>query len=72
MHALDDKLEPKAVRRLELITGPDGGGLVARGESAHSEETLAPGAIVSQIARRPLPWVGDVDGLEACERLSDA
>lgn len=53
MHTLDDKLEPKAVRRLELITGAGRRRTWSREEKARVvEETLAPGAVVSQIARR--------------------
>ncbi|TRL37602.1 transposase [Methylosinus sporium] len=53
MHTHDDKLEPKAVRRLELITGTGRRRAWSREEKARIvEETLAPDAIVSQIARR--------------------
>lgn len=53
MHTLDDKLEPRAVRRLELITGSGRRRAWSREEKARIvEETLAPGAVVSQIARR--------------------
>lgn len=53
MHTHDDKLEPKAVRRLELITGTGRRRAWSREEKARIvEETLAPDAIVSHIARR--------------------
>jgi len=53
VHTLDDKLEPKAVRRLELITGTGRRRAWSREEKARIvEETLAAGAVVSHIARR--------------------
>jgi transposase len=53
VHTLDDKLEPKAVRRLEVITGAGRRRAWSREEKARIvEETLASGAVVSQIARR--------------------
>lgn len=53
MHMLDDKLEPKAVRRLEVITGAGRRRTWTREQKARIvEETLAPSAVVSQIARR--------------------
>ncbi len=53
MHTHDDKLEPKAIRRLELITGTGQRRAWSHEEKARIvEETLAPGAIVSHIARR--------------------
>lgn len=53
MHMLDHKLEPKTVRRLEVITGAGRRRIWSRDEKARIiEETLAPGAVVSEIARR--------------------
>jgi len=53
VHTHDDKLEPKAVRRLELITGAGRRRAWSREEKARMvDETLAPGAVVSHIARR--------------------
>jgi transposase len=53
VHTHDDKLEPKAVRRLELITGTGRRRAWSREEKARLvEETLASDAIVSHIARR--------------------
>jgi transposase len=46
-------LEPKAVRRVEVITGSGGRRRFPDDEKARIiEETLAPGAVVSAIARR--------------------
>jgi transposase len=53
VHTHDDKLEPKAIRRLELITGTGRRRAWSHEEKARIvEETLAPDAIVSHIARR--------------------
>jgi transposase len=53
VHTHDDKLELKAVRRLELITGTGRRRAWSLEEKARIvEETLAPGAVVSHIARR--------------------
>jgi transposase len=50
---LDHKLEPKAVRRIEVITGPGGRRRFAEDEKARIiEEALVPGAVVSAVARR--------------------
>jgi transposase len=50
---LDHKLEPKAVRRIEVITGPGGRRRFADDEKARIiEEALVPGAVVSAVARR--------------------
>ena len=53
MSMLDHKLEPKAVRRIEVITGPGGRRRFADDEKARIiEEALVPGAVVSAVARR--------------------
>jgi transposase len=50
---LDHKLEPKPVRRIEVITGPGGRRRFADDEKARIiEEALVPGAVVSAVARR--------------------
>lgn len=53
MSMLDHKLEPKAVRRIEVITGSGGRRRFADDEKARIiEEALVPGAVVSAVARR--------------------
>ena len=50
---LDHKLEPKAVRRIEVITGPGGRRRFSDDEKARIiEEALMPGAVVSAVARQ--------------------
>ncbi len=50
---LDHKLEPKAVRRIEVITGPAGRRRFADDEKTRIiEEALVPGAVVSAVARQ--------------------
>ena len=50
---LDHMLEPKAVRRLEVITGSGGRRRFSDDEKAGIiEETLVPGAVISAIARQ--------------------
>jgi transposase len=50
---LDHKLEPKAVRRVEVITGPGGRRRFADDEKARIiEEALVPGAVISAVARQ--------------------
>jgi len=50
---LDHKLEPKMVRRVEVITGTGGRRRFADDEKARIiEEALVPGAVVSAVARR--------------------
>jgi transposase len=52
---LDHKLEPEAtpIRRLEVITGTGGRRRFSADDKARIiEETLAPGAVVSHVARR--------------------
>jgi transposase len=50
---LDHKLEPEAVRRLEVITGTGRRRRFSDDYKASIvEETLAPGAVVSDVARR--------------------
>ena len=45
---LDHKLEPKAVRRVEVITGPGGRRRFSDDEKARIiEEALVPGAVIS-------------------------
>ena len=53
MSMLDHKLEPEAVRRLEVITGTGRRRRFSDDYKASIvEETLAPGAVVSDVARR--------------------
>ena len=53
MSMLDHKLEPKAVRRIEVITGPGGRRRFSDDEKARIiEEALMPGAVVSAVARQ--------------------
>lgn len=53
MSTLDHMLEPKAVRRLEVITGIGGRRRFSDDEKARVlEQTLAPGAVISAIARQ--------------------
>lgn len=53
MSMVDHKLEPKAVRRIEVITGPGGRRRFEDDEKARIiEEALVPGAVVSAVARR--------------------
>lgn len=53
MSTLDHTLKPEAVRRLEVITGTGRRRRFSKDEKAGVvEETLAPGAVVSEIARR--------------------
>ena len=53
MSMLDHKLEPKAVRRIEVITGPGSRRRFSDDEKARIiEEALMPGAVVSAVARR--------------------
>lgn len=53
MSMLDHKLEPKPVRRIEVITGPGGRRRFTDDEKAQViEEALVPGAVVSAVARR--------------------
>ena len=53
MSMLDHKLEPKMVRRVEVITGTGGRRRFAEDEKARIiEEALVPGAVVSAVARR--------------------
>ena len=53
MSTLDHMLEPKAVRRLEVITGVGERRRFSNDEKARFvEETLVPGAVVSAIARQ--------------------
>lgn len=53
MSMLDHKLEPKTVRRVEVITGPGGRRRFADDEKARIiEEALVPGAVVSAVARQ--------------------
>lgn len=53
MSMVDHKLEPKAVRRIEVITGPGGRRRFAEDEKARIiEEALMPGAVVSAVARQ--------------------
>jgi len=50
---LDHKLEPKAVRRIEVMTGPGGRRRFTDDEKAQViDEALVPGAVVSAVARR--------------------
>jgi transposase len=50
---LDHKLAPKAVRRIEVITGPGGRRRFSDDEKARIiEEALMPGAVVSAVARQ--------------------
>jgi transposase len=50
---LDHKLEPKAARRIEVITGPGGRRRFSDHEKARIiEEALMPGAVVSAVARQ--------------------
>lgn len=50
---VDHKLEPEAVRRVEVITGTGGRRRLADDEKTRIiEETLVPGAVVSAAARR--------------------
>lgn len=50
---LDHKLEPKAVRRIEVITGPGGRRRFPDDEKARIiEEALVPGAVISAVARQ--------------------
>jgi transposase len=50
---LDHKLELKAVRRVEVITGPGGRRRFSDDEKARIiEETFVPGAVVSAVARQ--------------------
>jgi transposase len=50
---LDHTLKPEAVRRLEVITGTGRRRRFSKDDKAHIvEETLAPGAVVSEVARR--------------------
>ena len=53
MSMLDHKLEPKAVRRIEVITGSGGRRRFSDDEKARIiEEALVPGAVVSAVARQ--------------------
>ncbi len=53
MSMLDHKLEPKAVRRIEVITGPGGRRRFPDDEKARIiEEALVPGAVISAVARQ--------------------
>ena len=50
---LDHKLEPKSVRRVEVITGPGGRRRFADDEKARIiDEALVPGAVISTVARQ--------------------
>ena len=50
---LDHKLEPRAVRRVEVITGPGGRRRFADDEKVRIiEEALVPGAVISAVARQ--------------------
>jgi transposase len=49
----DHKLEPKAVRRIEVITGPGGRRRFPDDEKARIiDEALVPGAVISAVARQ--------------------
>mgnify|MGYP006193313785 CR=1 FL=1 len=53
MSMLDHKLEPKPVRRIEVITGTGGRRRFTDDEKAQIiDEALVPGAVVSAVARR--------------------
>lgn len=53
MSVLDHKLEPKAVRRVEVITGPGGRRRFPDDEKARIiDEALVPGAVISAVARQ--------------------
>lgn len=53
MSMLDHKLEPKAVRRVEVITGAGGRRRFSDDEKSRIiEEALVPGAVISGVARR--------------------
>lgn len=53
MSMVDHKLEPKPVRRIEVITGPGGRRRFTDDERAQIiDEALVPGAVVSAVARR--------------------
>lgn len=53
MSMLDHKLEPKTVRRVEVITGPGGRRRFANDEKGRIiEAALVPGAVVSAVARQ--------------------
>lgn len=53
MSMLDHKLEPKAVRRVEVITGPGGRRRFPDDEKARIiDEALVPGAVISAVARQ--------------------
>ena len=53
MHTLDHMFDPKPVRRLEVITGGGGRRAWTSEEKARIlEEAGAPGAVVSEVARR--------------------
>lgn len=53
MSMLDHTLKPEAVRRVEVITGPGRRRRFSDDDKAQIvEETLAPGAVVSEVARR--------------------
>jgi len=53
MSTLDHTLKPETVRRLELITGTGRRRRFSDDDKARVvEETLAPGAVVSEVARR--------------------
>lgn len=63
MSTLDHMLEPEptAVRRLEVITGSGPRRRFSSGDKSRIiEETLAPGAVVSEIARRHGLSVSDI------------
>ena len=53
MSILDHKLEPKPVRRIEMISGPGGRRRFSDGEKARIiEEALMPEAVVAAVARQ--------------------
>lgn len=53
MSMLDHTLKPEAVRRVEVITGTGRRRRFSKDDKARVvEETLAPGAVVSEVARR--------------------
>lgn len=53
MSMVDHTLKPEAMRRLEVITGPGRRRRFSKDDKARIvEETLAPGAVVSEVARR--------------------
>jgi transposase len=72
MSTLDHTLEPEGLRRLEVITGTARRRRFSDDDTARVvEETLAPGAVVSAVARRLGLTPQQVDSVQNLSHFQD-